>query len=101
MARRLTVLGTGYLGATHAACLASLGFEVLGLDSDPGVIGALAAGDLPFYDPGLGELLERGLRSGGSASPRRTPRPRTSGTFTSSAWARRSSRTRLVPTFPS
>ena len=62
MARRLTVLGTGYLGATHAACLAGLGFEVLGLDSDPDVIAALAAGDLPFYDPGLGELLERGVR---------------------------------------
>ncbi len=49
---------------THAACLAGLGFEVLGLDSDPDVIAALAAGDLPFYDPGLGELLERGVRSG-------------------------------------
>ena len=64
VARRITVLGTGYLGATHAACLASLGFEVLGLDSDPDVIAALAAGALPFYDPGLGELLERGVRSG-------------------------------------
>src|ERR1700722_12104006 len=64
VARRLTVLGTGYLGATHAACLAELGFDVLGLDTDPGVIAALAAGELPFYDPGLDELLERGLRSG-------------------------------------
>ncbi len=64
MARRITVLGTGYLGATHAACLASLGFEVLGLDTDPDVIAALAAGELPFYDPGLDELLQRGLRSG-------------------------------------
>jgi UDPglucose 6-dehydrogenase len=62
--RRLTVLGTGYLGATHAACLAELGFDVLGLDTDPGVVAALAAGELPFYDPGLDELLERGLRSG-------------------------------------
>ena len=34
VARRLTVLGTGYLGATHAACMAELGFEVLGLDVD-------------------------------------------------------------------
>ena len=101
MARRLTVLGTGYLGATHAARLAGLGFEVLGLDSDPDVIAALAAGDLPFYDPGLGELLERGVRSAGFASPRRTPRPRTSVTCTSSAWARRSGRTRPAPTFPS
>ena len=57
MARRLTVLGTGYLGATHAACLAELGFDVLGLDTDPDVVAALAAGELPFYDPGLDELL--------------------------------------------
>jgi UDPglucose 6-dehydrogenase len=64
VARRITVLGTGYLGATHAACLAELGFDVLGLDTDPDVVAALAAGELPFYDPGLGELLERGLRSG-------------------------------------
>ena len=64
MARRLTVLGTGYLGATHAACLAELGFDVLGLDTDPDVVAALAAGELPFYDPGLDELLGRGLRSG-------------------------------------
>jgi UDPglucose 6-dehydrogenase len=33
-ALRLTVLGTGYLGLTHAACMASLGFEVLGVDTD-------------------------------------------------------------------
>jgi UDPglucose 6-dehydrogenase len=64
VARRITVLGTGYLGATHAACLAELGFDVLGLDTDPDVVAALAAGELPFYDPGLDELLERGLRSG-------------------------------------
>ena len=64
MARRITVLGTGYLGATHAACLAELGFDVLGLDTDPDVVAALAEGELPFYDPGLDELLGRGLRSG-------------------------------------
>jgi len=40
------VLGTGYLGATHAACLAELGFDVLGLDTDPDVVAALAAGEL-------------------------------------------------------
>ena len=61
---RLTVLGTGYLGATHAACLAELGFEVLGLDTDKTRISALAAGRPPFYEPGLGPLLERGLASG-------------------------------------
>jgi nucleotide sugar dehydrogenase len=64
VARRLTVLGTGYLGTAHAACLAGLGFEVLGLDTDPARVAALAAGQLPFHEPGLGQLLEAGLRSG-------------------------------------
>jgi UDPglucose 6-dehydrogenase len=62
--RRLTVLGTGYLGATHAACMAELGFEVLGLDTDEARIRTLAAGKLPFYEPGLEPLLNRGLQSG-------------------------------------
>jgi UDPglucose 6-dehydrogenase len=61
---RLTVLGTGYLGATHAACMAELGFDVLGLDTDETRAGALAAGKLPFFEPGLPPLLERGLSSG-------------------------------------
>ena len=47
------MLGTGYLGATHAACMAELGFEVLGLDVDAAKIAALAAGEVPFYEPGL------------------------------------------------
>ena len=64
MARRITVLGTGYLGTTHAACLADLGFEVLGVDVDPGRVEDLAAGRLPFHEPGLQPLLARGLRSG-------------------------------------
>ena len=61
---RLTVLGTGYLGATHAACMAELGFDVLGVDSDETRAAALAAGKLPFFEPGLPPLLERGLSSG-------------------------------------
>jgi UDPglucose 6-dehydrogenase len=64
MPLRITVLGTGYLGATHAACLAGLGFEVLGLDANEVQVSALAAGRLPFHEPELGELLEAGLRSG-------------------------------------
>jgi UDPglucose 6-dehydrogenase len=61
---RLTVLGTGYLGATHAACLAELGFDVLGVDTDATRIGALTSGQLPFYEPDLEPLLRRGLASG-------------------------------------
>ncbi|MCQ4210019.1 UDP-glucose dehydrogenase family protein [Streptomyces longispororuber] len=61
---RLTVIGTGYLGATHAACMAELGHEVLGVDVDADKIAALAAGRTPFHEPGLEEMLRRNLDSG-------------------------------------
>jgi UDPglucose 6-dehydrogenase len=64
MPRRLTVLGAGYLGATHAACMAELGFDVLAVDSDASHVADLAAGRLPLYESGLEELLNRGLQSG-------------------------------------
>ncbi|MHA6526517.1 UDP-glucose dehydrogenase family protein [Corynebacterium pyruviciproducens] len=61
---KMTVIGTGYLGATHAACMAELGHEVLGVDVDESKISALAAGRVPFYEPGLPEILSRGIDSG-------------------------------------
>jgi UDPglucose 6-dehydrogenase len=61
---RLTVLGSGYLGITHAAAMASLGFGVLGVDTDPGRVDRLNRGELPIYEPGLGELLRSGLAAG-------------------------------------
>src|SRR5215469_4882815 len=61
---RLTVLGTGYLGITHAACMASEGFEVLGLDIDADKVAGLNAGEVPIFEPGLEELLTAGLSSG-------------------------------------
>ena len=61
---RITVIGTGYLGAVHAACLADLGFEVLGVDSDPAKVAALSAGRVPFYEPGLADVLTRATESG-------------------------------------
>ncbi|MBG6083511.1 UDP-glucose dehydrogenase family protein [Zhihengliuella flava] len=64
MELRITVIGTGYLGATHAACMAELGFEVLGVDVDPAKINSLAAGILPFHEPGLPELLRKHLATG-------------------------------------
>jgi UDPglucose 6-dehydrogenase len=60
----VTVFGTGYLGTAHAACLASLGFEVLGVDVDAARVGALQAGTLPFFEPGLESLLRAGLCGG-------------------------------------
>ncbi|MFF5726701.1 UDP-glucose dehydrogenase family protein [[Kitasatospora] papulosa] len=59
MALRITVIGTGYLGATHAAAMAELGFEVLGLDVVPEKIEMLSAGRVPMYEPGLEEILQR------------------------------------------
>ncbi len=64
MTMRLSVIGTGYLGATHAACMAELGFEVIGLDVDPAKIEVLTSGRVPFYEPGLDEVLARNLAAG-------------------------------------
>lgn len=61
---RCTVFGTGYLGATHAAGMAELGHEVLGVDIDPGKIAKLAAGDIPFYEPGLRKMLRDNIEAG-------------------------------------
>lgn len=61
---RCAVFGTGYLGATHAAGMAEIGHEVIGVDIDPGKVGKLAAGDIPFFEPGLPEVLRRNLAAG-------------------------------------
>ncbi|TQS40528.1 UDP-glucose dehydrogenase family protein [Cryptosporangium phraense] len=61
---RLTVIGTGYLGAVHAACLAEIGHEVLGVDVDAARIAALSEGRAPFFEPGFPEVLTRNLASG-------------------------------------
>jgi len=58
------VLGAGYLGITHAVCMASLGFDVLGVDTDQRRVGRPNAGNLPIYEPGLGELLRAGRAAG-------------------------------------
>jgi UDPglucose 6-dehydrogenase len=62
--RRVTVIGTGYLGATHAACMAELGYEVLGMDVDAGKVAALSEGRITFYEPGLAELLSKHVAAG-------------------------------------
>ena len=61
---KLSVIGTGYLGATHAAAMSSLGFTVVGIDLDAEKIAQLQVGDLPFYEPGLQDLLTSELASG-------------------------------------
>ncbi|MEU5311959.1 UDP-glucose/GDP-mannose dehydrogenase family protein [Streptomyces sp. NPDC021562] len=61
---RITVIGCGYLGATHAACMADLGHEVLGVDVDLEKTAALAEGRPPFFEPGLARILARGVADG-------------------------------------
>jgi UDPglucose 6-dehydrogenase len=63
-APRITVIGTGYLGATHAICMAVLGFDVLGVDVSEDKVARLNAGEVPFFEPGLPELLTKALDSG-------------------------------------
>ena len=61
---RITVIGVGYLGATHAICMAALGFDVMGVDVDEHKIDELRAGRVPFFEPGLPEQLADGLQTG-------------------------------------
>ncbi|MGD9991165.1 UDP-glucose dehydrogenase family protein [Pseudonocardia sp.] len=61
---KLSVIGCGYLGAVHAAAMAELGHEVVGVDVDAAKVEALSAGRAPFYEPGFEDLLRRSLESG-------------------------------------
>ena len=61
---KISVVGCGYLGAVHAACMAELGHDVLGIDVDETKVAALSAGRTPFYEPGFEELLTRALGTG-------------------------------------
>jgi len=61
---KLSVIGTGYLGATHAAAMSRLGHEVIGVDIDPDKVAALSAGTVPFHEPGLPGLLVEEIASG-------------------------------------
>ncbi|HEX6149261.1 UDP-glucose dehydrogenase family protein [Nocardioides sp.] len=64
MALRVSVIGSGYLGTTHAAGMAEAGWEVLGVDIDEAKVAALARGELPFYEPGLGDLVRKHVAGG-------------------------------------
>ena len=61
---KISVVGCGYLGAVHAACMAELGHDVLGIDVDDTKVAALSAGRAPFYEPGFEELLTRAFGTG-------------------------------------
>ncbi|MFL0410645.1 UDP-glucose dehydrogenase family protein [Microbacterium paludicola] len=61
---KLSVFGCGYLGAVHAAAMASLGHDVVGVDPDAAKIAKLSAGQTPFFEPGLPEILSDAISSG-------------------------------------
>lgn len=61
---KLTVIGCGYLGATHAACMAELGHDVLGIDIDAHKVAMLQEGEVPFFEPGLADVLRRNISEG-------------------------------------
>jgi UDPglucose 6-dehydrogenase len=61
---RISVIGCGYLGAVHAAAMASIGHEVVGIDVDARKVEALSQGKAPFFEPGLPEILTEGVASG-------------------------------------
>jgi UDPglucose 6-dehydrogenase len=61
---RISIIGTGQLGATHAAGMAELGHDVIGVDVDPAKIETLSAGTAPFYEPDLDALLVKHIETG-------------------------------------
>lgn len=61
---KIAVVGVGYLGAVHAAAMASLGFDVVGVDVDEVKVEALRLARAPFYEPGFDALLEEQMQAG-------------------------------------
>jgi len=57
------IIGSGYVGLTTGACLSELGNKVICVDNDKDKVGALKKGTMPIYEPGLGELIKRNLKS--------------------------------------
>lgn len=60
---KIAVLGTGHVGLVTAASLSHFGHEVVGFDDDPAKVDALLAGQMPFFEPGLLELVGEGTGS--------------------------------------
>jgi UDPglucose 6-dehydrogenase len=61
---RVTAIGIGYLGLTHAVCMADLGHQVLAIDVDEEKVAKAARGETPFFEPGLEPLLRKNLDAG-------------------------------------
>ena len=61
---RLTIIGIGYLGLTHAVCMAELGHDVVALDTDAHKLAQASSGEVPFFEPGLEAMLRKNLDAG-------------------------------------
>lgn len=61
---RITIFGTGYVGLVQGACMADLGHDVLCIDIDQEKIKKLNKGEVPFYEPGLSDLIKRNAKQG-------------------------------------
>src|SRR6202451_269862 len=61
---RVTVIGIGYLGLTHAVCMAELGHDVLAMDVDADKVARAGSGEAPLFEPGLEPLLRKNLDAG-------------------------------------
>ena len=85
---RLTVVGTGDLDATHAICLAVLGFEVLRVDIDADKDRWRRSGEVPIFEAGLPEMLAKALESGRLRFTTDSRKRQPSAACTSSAWGR-------------
>ena len=60
----VTMIGAGYVGLVSGACFADFGHDVVCIDKDAAKVAALARGEIPIFEPGLGELVESNVRSG-------------------------------------
>jgi len=61
---KLTIIGSGYVGLTSGACFAEVGHDVLCIDNNQDKINQLLAGEIPIYEPGLAEIVQRNVASG-------------------------------------
>ena len=95
---KLSVIGCGYLGAVHAAAMASIGHEVIGIDVDAAKIDSLSRGEAPFFEPGLTEILAAGIASGNLRFTTDIAEARGAAVHFVGVWARRRRRTATRPT---